>query len=105
MTHSARRRARARGTRPTALRSSGNATSTFTGATDAGSTSVIISGLTPGTPYVIHGNWSAIGFPFATDCTSSSLCMTVTVDDLQAGCGALPVETKTWGGVKSLYKN
>jgi hypothetical protein len=75
----------------------------FAGGTVPGSTSVVISGLTPGTPYVIHGNWSAVGFPFATVCTPTSLCMTVTVDDLQAGCGPLPADTKTWGGVKALY--
>jgi hypothetical protein len=76
----------------------------YTGSGDVASTSVIISGLTPGTPYIIHGRWKAVGFPFATACDASSLCMTVQVDDLQAGCGPLPVETKTWGGVKSLYK-
>ena len=76
----------------------------FSGTGDVVSTSVVISGLTPGTQYVIAGQWWAFGFPFATDCTPTSLCLNVTVDDLQAGCGPLPAETKTWGGVKSLYK-
>ncbi len=78
----------------------------FTGATDFGSTSVIISGLTPGTQYVIHGSWFAEGFPFALDCTDpASLCMQITVDDLPNGCGPLPAENKTWGGVKALYQD
>jgi len=78
----------------------------FGGSGDVASTSVVISGLTPGTQYVVHGRWSAIGFPFALDCSDSeALCMHVTVDDLQAGCVPLPVEKKTWGAVKSLYRN
>ncbi|HXV13448.1 MAG TPA: hypothetical protein VEC56_04520 [Candidatus Krumholzibacteria bacterium] len=75
----------------------------FTGAGDVASTSVVISGLTPGTQYVIAGQWSAIEFPFATECTPTSLCLQITVDDLPNGCGPLPVETKTWGQVKALY--
>lgn len=74
----------------------------FTG-TGAVSTSVIISGLTPGTPYVLYGNWSAFNFLLPDACLPPALCMEVTVDDLQAGCGPLPAETKTWGGVKALY--
>ncbi len=77
----------------------------FTGATDVGSTSVVISGLTPGTEYVIHGRWSAEGFPFALDCTdTAALCMQITVDDLTSGC-VNPVENATWGAVKALYRN
>lgn len=66
-------------------------------------TSVVISGLTPGTPYIIHGRWSAVGFPFGTDCTVPALCMTITVDDVPNGCGTLTTESKTWGAVKALY--
>lgn len=79
----------------------------FTGTTDFGSTSVVISGLTPGTQYVLHGRWTAFGFPFATDCAINpdALCMQITIDDLQAGCGPLPVQSTTWGAVKALYKN
>lgn len=76
----------------------------FTGTGDV-STSVVISGLTPGTPYVLYGNWSAFNFLLPDACLPPALCMQVTVDDLQAGCGPLPADTKTWGAVKSLYKN
>jgi hypothetical protein len=72
---------------------------------DPASTSVVISGLTPGTAYIIHGRWSANGFPFATACDETSLCLQVTVDDLESGCGSLSTESKTWGAVKALYRN
>jgi hypothetical protein len=78
----------------------------FVGTGEDVSTSVVISGLTPGVNYVIHGNWSANDFnPFEPACTGAALCLQVTVDDLPNGCGPLPVESKTWGGVKALYKN
>lgn len=77
----------------------------FTGAGIA-STSVVISGLEIGTEYVIHGRWSAEGFPFALDCTvTGALCLTITVDDLEEDCGPLPAENKTWGAVKALYQD
>lgn len=77
----------------------------YSGAGDLASTSVVISGLTPGTLYVIHGRWKANGFPFATSCSPTSLCLTVQVDDLTSGCSPLPVQSTTWGRVKSLYTN
>ncbi len=77
----------------------------YTGGGDIATTSVVISGLVPGTEYIIHGRWKANGFAFATDCSPTSLCLTVQVDDLESGCGTLSTETKTWGAVKSLYKN
>lgn len=72
------------------------------GLTDV-STSVVISGLTPGVPYVIHGDWSADEFNILLNCTGNAICMQVTVDDLPSGCGPLPVRSTTWGAVKSLY--
>jgi hypothetical protein len=77
----------------------------YTGAGALATTSVISSGLTPGTTYVIHGRWSANDFPFATECTSTSLCLTIQVDSLPNGCGTLPVQTRTWGQIKAMYKN
>jgi hypothetical protein len=68
-------------------------------------TSVIISGLTPGTQYVIHGRWSAEGFLLPDACGADQACLEVTVDDLEEGCVTLPVQSTTWGKVKALYKN
>jgi hypothetical protein len=80
----------------------------FVGPGDASgtvSTSVIISGLTIGTPYVLHGNWSADGFQLPDACEPGTLCVQVTIDDVPEGCTPLPVRETTWGKVKSLYRN
>lgn len=68
------------------------------------STSVVISGLTPGTLYVIHGDWFAVDFSLPSNCTGANVCMHVTVEDLQQGCLPLPTEGSTWGSIKSLYR-
>jgi hypothetical protein len=68
-------------------------------------TSVVISGLTPGTAYVICADWQAFSFLLPGDCSPSQICFDVKVDGLPNGCGPLPAEESTWGGVKSLYKN
>jgi hypothetical protein len=69
------------------------------------STNVVISGLTPGTPYVICADWQAFAFLLPGDCSPSQICLDVTVSELTSGCGPLPAQESTWGGVKSLYKN
>jgi hypothetical protein len=69
------------------------------------STSVVISGLTPNVPYVIHGDWSADEFNIGTTCTGAEICMQVTVDDLPQGCVVVPAKTSTWGRVKALFGN
>jgi hypothetical protein len=66
-------------------------------------TSVIISGLTPGTPYVLHGSWLAFNFNLPNDCVPPAACLDVTIDDVPNSCGTLSTETKTWGAVKALY--
>lgn len=66
--------------------------------------SVVISGLTPGTPYVLHGRWFALGFLLPDNCIPPACCLDVKVIDLTNGCGPLPAQESTWGGVKSLYK-
>jgi len=68
-------------------------------------TSVIISGLTPGTEYVIHGRWSANGFLLPDACGADQACLEITVDSLDEGCVTLPVQSTTWGAVKALYQN
>jgi hypothetical protein len=68
------------------------------------STSVVISGLTPGTVYVIYGDWFADKFSNPSNCTGANVCMHVTVEDLQQGCTPLPVENSTWGSIKALYR-
>jgi len=65
-------------------------------------TSVVVSGLTIGVPYVIWGQWHAVDFFDDPACTPGALCMELTVDDLPQGC-LVPVEDTTWGGIKSLY--
>ena len=67
------------------------------------STSVIICCLTPNVPYVIAGDWQAFEFLLPDDCGPSEICVQVTVDDLTSGCLPLPVQSTTWGAVKSLY--
>lgn len=67
------------------------------------STSVVVSGLTPGVDYVIHGNWFATSFLDDPGCVPGSVCLEVRVDDLSSGC-SLPAKQSTWGAVKSLYR-
>jgi hypothetical protein len=67
-------------------------------------TSVVISGLTPGIPYVICADWQAFSFLLPGDCSPSQICLDVKVTDVPNGCGPLPAQESTWGGVKSLYK-
>ena len=68
------------------------------------STSVVIGGLTPGTSYVIHGDWFAVDFSLPSNCTGSQICVQVKVEDLATGCVPLPTKGSTWGAVKALYK-
>jgi hypothetical protein len=68
-------------------------------------TSVVISGLTPNVPYVIHGLWHCNPLSDAPGCTGGSACLEVIVDDLDASCNPVPVEETTWGTIKSLYSN
>jgi hypothetical protein len=70
------------------------------------STSVVVTGLTPGVDYVIHGLWHADGFLDDPLCVPGSVCMEVRVDDLtQTGCQPpLATEESTWGRVKALYR-
>lgn len=68
------------------------------------STSVIISGLTPGTVYVVHGDWFAVEFSLPANCTGANICMHVTVEDVPQNCNPLPVEGSTWGAIKALYR-
>jgi len=79
----------------------------FTGGSVDGfsTTSVVISGLTPGTAYVLHGNWSANNFLLPDQCGPEQACLEVTVEDLEEGCTTLPVRETTWGAVKALYQN
>jgi hypothetical protein len=67
-------------------------------------TSVVISGLTPDLPYVIHGNWHCNPLSEEPGCVNGSACLDVIVDDLDASCNPLPVEQTTWGTIKSLYQ-
>jgi hypothetical protein len=69
------------------------------------STNVVITGLTPGTSYVIHGDWFAQDFSLPSNCTGSQICVKVTVEDLSTGCVPLPTKGSTWGAIKALYKN
>ena len=66
-------------------------------------TSVVISGLTPNLPYVIHGIWHCNPLTEDPGCANGSACLEVIVDDLNASCNPLPVEETTWGTIKSLY--
>jgi hypothetical protein len=69
------------------------------------STSVVVSGLTPGVDYVIHGDWHSDGFLDTPLCVPGSVCMEVRVDDLEQGCGGpLAARESTWGAVKALYR-
>ena len=68
------------------------------------STSVVISGLTPGVVYTIYGEWSASNFIDFSNCDPGSICMTIIVDDLPNGC-SVKTQESTWGAVKALYKN
>lgn len=68
------------------------------------STSIVISGLTPATAYVISGDWFAVDFSLPASCTGANICMNVTVEDVQQGCLPLPVDSSTWGAIKALYR-
>ena len=68
------------------------------------STSVVVSGLTPGVDYTIHGDWHADGFLDTPLCVPGSVCLEVRVDDVTQGCGPLPTEESTWGRIKALYR-